>query len=643
TAPKALLLPSPPWSTAFKGETVTLTCRGPHSPVQGVTSWYHDNALLEDKSKVIKIRKSGSYICKTQESSFSDPVNVQFSSGEEKGSRWNEALSNRSEGWKQALEGRNCRVILQAPHIAFEGEYIELRCRAKADDSNEKIYYKDGVKIGTSLDTVFVLHSVSSSTSKYHCGVRRGGFFSSEEKSEPLSITVQGNGYTSVGIRLKGKQYKGIEGGCFCLGALSLLALGTVCFFSLELFPPPVLIASPSPPIEGSPVALKCKTQLSPQRSHIQLQFRFFRGHQALVSGWSSSPELQIPTVWREDSGLYWCQAQTATLRGQKSSSKSHIQVQSSELGWGEQNSGISCYLKQWADREPSSFHGTFSLQGVPVSDVKLMVRPPEGQLIEGETLVLICSVAKGTGTITFSWHREGTSSLGRKTERSLSAELRIPSVTEHHAGRYYCSADNILGPVLSNRIMVTPKIPVSRLVLKLRTPRVQAAVGDMVELHCEAQRGSPPILYRFYYEDITLGNSSAPSGGGASFNLSLTTEHSGNYSCEADNGLGAQHSDRITVNVLVPVSHPVLTLRAPAQAAVGDVVELHCEAQRGSPPILYQFYHEDVTLGNSSAPSGGGVSFNLSLTAEHSGNYSCEADNGLGAQRSAMVAFNFP
>jgi hypothetical protein len=91
-----------------------------------------------------------------------------------------------------------------------------------------------------------------------------------------------------------------------------------------------------------------------------------------------------------------------------------------------------------------------------------------------------------------------------------------------------------------------------------------------------------------------------------------------------------------------VPVSHPVLTLRtSEAQIVVGDVVELQCEALRGSPPILYQFYHEDVIMGNSSAPSRGGVSFNLSLTEDHSGNYSCEANNGHGAQRSEVVTLN--
>ena len=58
------------------------------------------------------------------------------------------------------------------------------------------------------------------------------------------------------------------------------------------------------------------------------------------------------------------------------------------------------------------------------------------------------------------------------------------------------------------------------------------------------------PILYRFYHEDINLGSSSAPSGEGASFNLSLTAGHSGSYSCEADNGLGAQFSELVPLSI---------------------------------------------------------------------------------------------
>ena len=69
-----------------------------------------------------------------------------------------------------------------------------------------------------------------------------------------------------------------------------------------------------------------------------------------------------------------------------------------------------------------------------------------------------------------------------------------------------------------------------------------------------------------------------------------------------------AQHQSPLTtlLYLSVPVSRPVFTLTSPRmQAMVGDVVELHCESQRGSPPILYRFYHENVILGSSSVPSG--------------------------------------
>nr|XP_003937926.2 Fc receptor-like protein 3 [Saimiri boliviensis boliviensis] len=372
-----------------------------------------------------------------------------------------------------------------------------------------------------------------------------------------------------------------------------------------ELFPHPVLRASSSTPIEGSAMTLTCETQLSPQKPNVQLQFSFFRDSQTLGSGWSRSPKLQIPAMWTGDSGSYWCEAETVTHSVKKRSLRSQIHV-----------------------------------QRVPVSNVNLEIQPAGGQLIEGENMVLICSVAQGSGNVTFSWHREGTvRSLGRKTQRSLLAELQVPTVKERDAGRYYCAADNFHGPILSTWIRVTVRIPVSRPVLTLRTPRPQAVVGDLLTLHCEAQRGSPPILYQFYHKDVTLGNSSAPSGGGAFFNLSLTAEHSGNYFCDADNGLGAQHSHRVSLSVTVPASRPVLILRAPgAQAAVEDLLELHCEALAGSSPILYWFHHEIVTLGSSFAPSVGDASSNLSLTTEHSGNYSYEV---LGAQRGEAVTLN--
>ncbi|XP_017359212.1 Fc receptor-like protein 3 isoform X2 [Cebus imitator] len=449
-APKAVLLLEPPWSTTFKGEKVTLTCRESHSLAQGNTIWYRDMKSWRVRGNKIQIGESGNYKCKTQGSSLSDAVHVEFSSD-----------------W----------LILQASHPVFEGDDVTLRCQGKDDKkANKKVYYKDGKQLPNSnnLDSI-KLNSVSRDNSKYHCTADRTTFLIPyEQTSKSLSIQVQ------------------------------------------ELFPHPVLKASSSTPVEGSAMTLTCETQLSPQKPNVQLQFSFFRDSQTLGSGWSRSPKLQIPAMWTEDSGSYWCEAETVTHSVKKRSLRSQIHV-----------------------------------QRVPVSNVNLEIQPTGGQLIEGENMVLICSVAQGSGNVTFSWHREGTvRSLGRKTQRSLLAELQVPTVKERDAGRYYCAADNVHGPILSTRIQVTVRIPVSCPVLTLRAPGPQAVVGDLLELHCEAPRGSPPILYQFYHENVTLGNSSAPSGGGASFNLSLRAEHSGNYSCDADNGLGAQRSHRVSLSI---------------------------------------------------------------------------------------------
>eukprot|EP00069_Balaena_mysticetus_P001960 bmy_15527T0 len=197
--------------------------------------------------------------------------------------------------------------------------------------------------------------------------------------------------------------------------------------------------------------------------------------------------------MWSEDSGSYWCQAETVTH--------------------------------------------SLEVQG---SNVSLDTQAPGGQETEGGDLTLLCS--RG--------HRNQS---GTEAQHSLSADLEIPAVKEHNAGQYYYRADNGHNPIQNKVVNISVRIPTSCPVLTLRGARAQAVMGDMVELCCLElllHPPPPPILYRFYHEDINLGSSSAPSGEGASFNLSLTAGHSGSYSCEADNGLGAQFSELVPLPI---------------------------------------------------------------------------------------------
>ncbi|XP_074205727.1 Fc receptor-like protein 5 isoform X2 [Camelus bactrianus] len=634
TEPKPVISLHPPWTTVFQGERVTLTCNAFYFSAREKIKWYHwyiGETSHETFRNTLEVQNSGEYRCRAQDSPLSNRVHLLFSPA---------------------------NLILQAPLDVFEEESVVLRCRTRAKAGlNAVMLYKNG-KVLKALENIsdFTIHQASlKDNGIYHCtGIKEDGHYVS---SNSVEIQVQG------------------------------------------LFPPPVLTASPTYPIEGRAVTLTCLTQPVPQRPDVQLQFQFLRDNWTLESDWRSSPEFQITTVWREDSGSsYWCQARRVTSLVQKKSQRFQMYVQRvtakiriytyPELALEGQKLVIICSVG--GIQEPITFfwykktnklsrrtkihtsserefripvltdshageyccvarnrHYSFFSDLVTVS-VKVPVSPPiltlsplGARTLEGDVVTLLCEVQRGSLPISYQLFHKGVllKKIGATSWRTISFQLFL---TEEHSGNYYCTADNGLGPQHSKAMSLSVFVPVSRPVLTLRTPRAQTVEGDMVELHCEAQRGSPPIQYQLFHKDVALGSSSSPSAGGATFNLFLKAEHSGNYICQANNGLRVQHSDTVSLSVRVPVSRPVLTLRTPrAQAVEGDVVELHCEAQRGSSPILYQFFHEDVALGSRSSPSGGGAPFNLSLTAEHSGNYSCKADNGLGAQRSEVMTLS--
>lgn len=120
------------------------------------------------------------------------------------------------------------------------------------------------------------------------------------------------------------------------------------------------------------------------------------------------------------------------------------------------------------------------------------------------------------------------------------------------------------------------PSVPVSRPVLTLSPPGARALEGDVMTLHCEAQRGSAQVQYIFYREDVPLTSRWARSGAGASFHLALLEEHSANYSCTADNGFGPQRSEAVSLWVIgKPCSHPSWPRLTPTPSEV--CVDLQC------------------------------------------------------------------
>uniref|UniRef100_A0A2I3RFA7 Fc receptor like 4 n=1 Tax=Pan troglodytes TaxID=9598 RepID=A0A2I3RFA7_PANTR len=357
-AHKPVISVHPPWTTFFKGERVTLTCNGFQFYATEKTTWYHGHYWGE------KLTLTAGNTLEVLESGLY---------------RCQARGSPRSNPVRLLFSSDS--LILQAPYSVFEGDTLVLRCHRRRKEKLTAVKY-----------------------------TWNGNILSISNKSWDLLIpqaSSNNNGnYRCIGY--------GDENDVF-RSNFKIIKIQ-------ELFPHPELKATDSQPTEGNSVNLSCETQLPPERSDIPLHFNFFRDGEVILSDWSTSPELQLPTVWRENSGSYWCGAETVMGNIHKHSLSLQIHV-----------------------------------QRIPVSGVLLETQPSGGQVVEGEMLVLVCSVAEGTGDTTFSWHREDMQeSLGRKTQRSLRAELELPAVRQSHAGGYYCTADNSYGPVQSVVLNVT-------------------------------------------------------------------------------------------------------------------------------------------------------------------------------------------
>ncbi|XP_027623251.1 Fc receptor-like A isoform X2 [Tupaia chinensis] len=183
-------------------------------------------------------------------------------------------------------------LILQGPaKPVFEGDPVVLHCRAWQDwPLTQVTFYRDGSALGpTGPSRDFSIAAVQEADSgNYHCsGVFRSPGSGSLETASAVAITVQ------------------------------------------ELFPAPVLRATPSAELqEGSPVTLTCQTKLPLQRSAARLLFSFYKDGRMMRSK-GLSAEFQLPTVSEAHSGSYWCEAATEDNQVWKQSPQLELRVQS--------------------------------------------------------------------------------------------------------------------------------------------------------------------------------------------------------------------------------------------------------------------------------------------------------------------------
>ncbi|XP_064557689.1 Fc receptor-like protein 3, partial [Zonotrichia leucophrys gambelii] len=258
-----------------------------------------------------------------------------------------------------------------------------------------------------------------------------------------------------------------------------------------ELFSVPML-EGPQELTEGSTLNLSCLSTPSPLRPQAPLLHMFYRDGQ-VVGGPQGSPQLLVPAVKVSHSGNYGCDVHS-----------------------------------QWGSVQKSSNRLLVTVCRVPPSGVSLSAQPPGGQVALGDSLVLSCKVAIGTGPLSFSWHREGSRALPGTGPR-----LELRHVGDNDSGQYWCWVSDGNSVAESDPLNVTVLVPVANATITPGPLSHQVHAGDNMTLRCSVQVGSAPVTFTW------LHNGQEVAHGPLLELRDIDVGHSGTYQCVATNQLG--------------------------------------------------------------------------------------------------------
>ncbi|KAI9529153.1 hypothetical protein NQZ68_013460 [Dissostichus eleginoides] len=249
----------------------------------------------------------------------------------------------------------------------------------------------------------------------------------------------------------------------------------------------------------------------------------------------------------------------------------------------------------------------------------------PSAEIEEGSSLTLTCS-SDANPAANYTWYKnEQNSHLSFVSE---GPRLVFSSIQSSDSGEYFCTAENELGRRTSVNSFIdvkyAPRSP------SLSRPSGEIKEGRPVTLTCSSD-ANPAANYTWYKKN---GNANVPllSEGTQFVFSSIQSSDSGRYFCRATNELGRRPSANTFINVKYAPKLPSVSVSPSAEIEEGSSVTLTCSSD-ANPAATYTWYKED-----EDSPKASGQIFNITdFRADHSGSYSCGAQNKLGRSNSNL------
>ncbi|XP_056622677.1 B-cell receptor CD22-like [Triplophysa dalaica] len=253
------------------------------------------------------------------------------------------------------------------------------------------------------------------------------------------------------------------------------------------------------------------------------------------------------------------------------------------------------------------------------VTDNPVISINSSGVIVEGDSVNLTCSSESNPPVHNYSWFKE-------ETFVGSGNIYIISNIRSDHSGQYKCKTRHTCGEKYSDSVTLNVLYPPKNVSASISSSGV-IVEGDSVNLTCSSESNPPVHIYSWFKEETFVG----------SVNIyiisKIRSDHSGQYKCKAENGLGQKYS-AVTLNVLYPPRNVSASISSSGVIVEGDSVNLTCSSE-SNPPANISWFKETQT-----SSVGSGQTFSISnFNSRLSGWFYCEAQNEVGSQRSDAVS----
>ncbi|XP_067355873.1 B-cell receptor CD22-like isoform X2 [Channa argus] len=238
----------------------------------------------------------------------------------------------------------------------------------------------------------------------------------------------------------------------------------------------------------------------------------------------------------------------------------------------------------------------------------------PSAEIVEGSSVNLNCS-SDANPAANYIWYKDN-----KQVHQGPDGFLHFPSISPENKGTYFCMSENQYGQFNSTHLVIVvqyaPKLPSVSV-----SPSAEIVEGSSVTLTCSSD-ANPAANYTWYNGSQVLLHGAE----GLLHFTSIRSADTGSYYCKSTNRHGQINSTSLLIDVKYAPKLPSVSVSPSAEIVEGSSVTLTCSSD-ANPAANYTWYKE-----NEDSPKASGQNFTITnIRPEHSGNYSCEAQNKVG------------